>query len=108
MCGSEVMCSKKLWTPWFIYHKFTVIHVDIYKKSKFEKEIINWKRISRSLQVDILITKTIEIFLEYLTWKIEQNSRGFGKKHPFENLKYVKCWHARFSCQECRVHVGGE
>ena len=25
MCGSEVMCSKKLYTPWSVYRQFTVV-----------------------------------------------------------------------------------
>ena len=27
MCGSEVMCSKKLNTPWSIYRKFTLLKI---------------------------------------------------------------------------------
>jgi hypothetical protein len=50
MCSSEVVCSKKLYTPWSIYRKFTVDPGDmvviyakkqgkILKKQLFAKEI---------------------------------------------------------------------
>ncbi len=38
MCGSEVMCSKKLYTPWSIYRKFTVEEPQGYESKPGKKQ----------------------------------------------------------------------
>ncbi len=42
MCGSEVICSKKLYTPWSIYRKFTVVNLWQDKERFLAHQIFIW------------------------------------------------------------------
>ena len=49
MFGSEVMCSKKLYTPWSIYRKLTVTLfsfnlINIFFLILLMKSLMNWQR----------------------------------------------------------------